>query len=50
MADRGRPHDNVYEVALWADNAARTATRSFTRTVDNQATVIPETIDAIRAH
>jgi hypothetical protein len=31
MADRGRPHDNLYEVALWADNAARTARRGLFR-------------------
>jgi glyceraldehyde-3-phosphate dehydrogenase (NAD(P)) len=30
MADRGRPHDNLYEVALWAD-----AIRALTRTLED---------------
>ena len=50
MADLGRPHDNLYEVALWADSLAVRGNELFyTYMVDNQAIVIPETIDAIRA-
>ena len=50
MADLGRPHDNLYEVALWADSLAVRGNELFyTYMVDNQAIIIPETIDAIRA-
>ena len=50
MADLGRPHANLYEVALWADSLAVQGNELFyTYMVDNQAIVIPETIDAIRA-
>jgi len=50
MADLGRPHDNLYEVALWADMLKVEGTELFyAYMVDNQAIVIPETIDAIRA-
>jgi glyceraldehyde-3-phosphate dehydrogenase (NAD(P)) len=50
MADRGRPHDNLYEVALWADMLRVDGDEIFyAYMVDNQAIVIPETIDAIRA-
>ena len=50
MADRGRPHDNLYEVALWADMLRVHGDELFyAYMVDNQAIVIPETIDAIRA-
>jgi glyceraldehyde-3-phosphate dehydrogenase (NAD(P)) len=50
MADFGRPHDNLYEVALWSDSLAVQGSELFyTYMVDNQAIVIPETIDAIRA-
>ena len=50
MADRGRPHDNLYEVALWADMLRVQGDELFyAYMVDNQAIVIPETIDAIRA-
>ncbi|MEQ1760666.1 MAG: type II glyceraldehyde-3-phosphate dehydrogenase [Vicinamibacterales bacterium] len=50
MADRGRPHDNLYEVALWADMLSVQGDELFyAYMVDNQAIVIPETIDAIRA-
>lgn len=50
MADRGRPHDNLYEVALWADMLRVQHDELFyAYMVDNQAIVIPETIDAIRA-
>ena len=50
MADRGRPHDNLYEVALWEDMLRVQGDELFyAYMVDNQAIVIPETIDAIRA-
>jgi glyceraldehyde-3-phosphate dehydrogenase (NAD(P)) len=50
MADRGRPHANLYEVALWADMLRVQENEIFyAYMVDNQAIVIPETIDAIRA-
>jgi glyceraldehyde-3-phosphate dehydrogenase (NAD(P)) len=50
MADIGRPHDNLYEVALWADMLKVEGDELFYGyMVDNQAIVIPETVDAIRA-
>jgi glyceraldehyde-3-phosphate dehydrogenase (NAD(P)) len=50
MADRGRPHQNLYEVALWSDMLRVQGDELFyAYMVDNQAIVIPETIDAIRA-
>jgi glyceraldehyde-3-phosphate dehydrogenase (NAD(P)) len=50
MADLGRPHDNLYEVALWSDMLQVRGDEVFyAYMVDNQAIVIPETIDAIRA-
>lgn len=50
MADEGRPHANLYEVALWSDLLAVEGRELFYNyMVDNQAIVIPETIDAIRA-
>jgi len=50
MADLGRPHDNLYEVALWSDMLTVKGDELFyAYMVDNQAIVIPETIDAIRA-
>jgi glyceraldehyde-3-phosphate dehydrogenase (NAD(P)) len=50
MADVGRDHANLYEVGLWADSLAVQGTEAFYNyIVDNQAIVIPETIDAIRA-
>jgi glyceraldehyde-3-phosphate dehydrogenase (NAD(P)) len=50
MADLGRPHDSLYEVALWADMLRVQGDELFyAYMVDNQAIVIPETIDAIRA-
>ena len=50
MADLGRQHDNLYEVALWADMLRVQQDELFyAYMVDNQAIVIPETIDAIRA-
>lgn len=50
MADLGRPHGNLYEVALWTDMLRVEGDELFyAYMVDNQAIVIPETIDAIRA-
>lgn len=50
MADLGRPRENLYEVALWADMLTVEGDEAFyAYMVDNQAIVIPETIDAIRA-
>jgi glyceraldehyde-3-phosphate dehydrogenase (NAD(P)) len=50
MADLGRPHGNLYEVALWVDMLRVQGDELFyAYMVDNQAIVIPETIDAIRA-
>lgn len=50
MADMGRPRDDLYEVALWEDLLTVRGDEAFyAYMVDNQAIVIPETIDAIRA-
>lgn len=50
MLDLGRPHGDLYEVALWADMLTVEGDEAFyAYMVDNQAIVIPETIDAIRA-
>jgi glyceraldehyde-3-phosphate dehydrogenase (NAD(P)) len=50
MADLGRPHGDLYEVALWVDMLKVQGDELFyAYMVDNQAIVIPETIDAIRA-
>lgn len=50
VADLGRPRANLYEVALWSDMlTVRGNVAFYAYMVDNQAIVIPETIDAIRA-
>lgn len=50
VADIGRPRDSLYEVALWEDLVTVQGDEIFyAYMVDNQAIVIPETIDAIRA-
>ncbi|GAT11300.1 MULTISPECIES: type II glyceraldehyde-3-phosphate dehydrogenase [Mycobacteriaceae] len=50
MADLGRPRDDLYEVALWEDMVAVSEGEAFyAYMVDNQAIVVPDTIDAIRA-
>ena len=50
MLDIGRPHGDLYEVALWEDMVTVRGDEAFyAYMVDNQAIVIPETIDAIRA-
>lgn len=48
--DAGRPWGDMYEVALWRDMLKVEGNELYyAYTVDNQAIVIPETIDAIRA-
>lgn len=48
--DLGRPWGDMYEVALWEDMLKVESDELFyAYLVDNQAIVIPETIDAIRA-
>jgi glyceraldehyde-3-phosphate dehydrogenase (NAD(P)) len=50
MRDLGRPRGDMYEVAVWEDILTVQGSELFyTYTVDNQAIVIPENIDAIRA-
>lgn len=50
MLDLGRPHGNMYEVAIWENLIESRGLEVFyAYMVDNQAIVIPETIDAIRA-
>src|SRR5688500_16509390 len=50
IADRGCPHANLYEVALWADMLRVQEDELFyAYMVDNRANLIPETIDATRA-
>jgi glyceraldehyde-3-phosphate dehydrogenase (NAD(P)) len=49
-ADLGRPRGDLYEVALWEDMlSVRGDELFYAYMVDNQAIVIPETVDAIRA-
>ncbi|MEZ4792386.1 MAG: hypothetical protein R2783_02605 [Gelidibacter sp.] len=46
----GRPWGDMYEVALWEDMLKVVGDELFyAYVVDNQAIVIPESIDAIRA-
>ena len=48
--DLGRPRGDMWEVALWEDVLAVDGDQVYyTYQVFNQAIVIPETIDAIRA-
>ena len=50
LGDFRRPRGDLWEVALWEDILTVQGTELFLCTfVDNQAIVIPETIDAIRA-
>lgn len=50
MMAKGRPYGDMYEVALWQDMLKVVNDELFyAYVVDNQAIVIPETIDAIRA-
>lgn len=50
MGDLGRPRDSLYEVAVWEDMLTVQGDELFyAYMVDNQAIVIPDNIDAIRA-
>lgn len=50
MRDLRRPRGDMWEVALWEDVLTVDGDELYyTYQVDNQAIVIPETIDAIRA-
>ena len=50
MADLGRPRGDMWEVGLWADGLTVVGNELFYNyQVYNQAIVVPETIDAIRA-
>ena len=50
MSDLGRPRGDMWEVALWEDTLTVQGDELYyTYQVCNQAIVIPETIDAIRA-
>lgn len=50
MTDRGCARGDLYDVALWADMLQVQGDELFyAYVVDNQAIVIPETIDALRA-
>jgi glyceraldehyde-3-phosphate dehydrogenase (NAD(P)) len=50
MTDLGRPRGDMWEVGLWADGLTVVGTELFYNyQVYNQAIVVPETIDAIRA-
>lgn len=50
MADLGRPRGDMWEVGLWEDSLTVTGNELFYNyQVYNQAIVVPETIDAIRA-
>jgi glyceraldehyde-3-phosphate dehydrogenase (NAD(P)) len=50
MADLGRPRGDMWEVGLWEDSlTVRGDELFYNYQVYNQAIVVPETIDAIRA-
>ena len=50
MKDLGRPRGDMWEVALWEDVLTVRGREAFyTYQVDNQAIVVPENVDAIRA-
>jgi glyceraldehyde-3-phosphate dehydrogenase (NAD(P)) len=50
MKDLGRPRGDMWEVAMWEDVLTVNGNEVYyTYQVDNQAIVIPENIDAIRA-
>jgi glyceraldehyde-3-phosphate dehydrogenase (NAD(P)) len=50
MSDLGRPRGDMWEVGLWVDGLTVTGNELFYNyQVYNQAIVVPETIDAIRA-
>ncbi|MCC7448890.1 MAG: type II glyceraldehyde-3-phosphate dehydrogenase, partial [Anaerolineae bacterium] len=50
MADLGRPRGDMWEVGLWEDSLTVVGNELFyNHQVYNQAIVVPETVDAIRA-
>lgn len=50
MTDLGRPRGDMWEVGLWEDSLTVKGNELFYNyQVYNQAIVVPETIDAIRA-
>ena len=50
MKELHRPRGDMWEVAVWEDVLSVQGDKAFvTYPVDNQAIVVPETIDAIRA-
>jgi glyceraldehyde-3-phosphate dehydrogenase (NAD(P)) len=50
MADLGRPRGDMWEVGLWEDTLTVIGSEAFySYQVYNQAIVVPETVDAIRA-
>jgi glyceraldehyde-3-phosphate dehydrogenase (NAD(P)) len=50
MRDLGRPRGDMWEVALWEDVLALRGREAFyTYQVFNEAIVVPETVDAVRA-
>jgi len=50
MSDLGRPRGDLWEVALWEDVLTVNGNEAYyTYQVFNQAIVVPETIDAMRA-
>jgi glyceraldehyde-3-phosphate dehydrogenase (NAD(P)) len=50
MLDMGRPHGDMYEVAIWEDMLKVEGDELYyAYLVDNQAIVVPENVDAIRA-
>ena len=50
MADLGRPRGDMWEVGLWEDSlTVRGEELFYNYQVYNQAIVVPETVDAIRA-
>ena len=50
MKDLGRPRGDMWEVALWADVLTTNGAEAYyTYQVYNEAIVVPENIDAIRA-
>lgn len=50
MGDLGRPRGDMWEVAVWEDVRSVQGDEAYlTYEVNNEAIVVPETIDAIRA-
>jgi glyceraldehyde-3-phosphate dehydrogenase (NAD(P)) len=50
MADLGRPRGDMWEVGLWEDSLTVVGNEAFYNyQVYNQAIVVPESVDAVRA-